>query len=279
MFILQTKEFNSNTFLGENGIISLPERCSGLWNKSKTKHIECGHEYVIDDMLGVMKCSNKECPCRIHSQIYNWARRNSIVELTYNELVNFLGSWSCTSPFDIFYYSYEKFGAFSENTSEEMSRAIEEKLRKEFDIVSIANIVINTPNIETLKSILQGYTLFSDFYEDLDKGGLLWLYERGTGFDLEGKVEDLYEKIVINQDDEKVKGVCKLVAEKNADALYQTLKESGVEVLRDAMLNHIESVDLAIVMLYERFLTCREELLSVDGNINIAKYENISKEA
>lgn len=273
---MKTKDFNYGTFLGTNDIVRLPERCDGLWNRSMTTHIECGFEYEIDNLLGVMKCTNKNCPCRIHSQIYGWARRNSITELTHNELVNFLDSWSCTSPYDIFCYRFDTMGVFSDSTDEETSKVIEGRLRQEFDIVDIANIVIGTPNIDTLRSILSGYTLFSDFYEELDKGGLLWLYERGTGFDLESKVEDLYEKIVVNQDDEKVRSVCKLVAEKNSDALYKTLKESGVEVLRDAMLNHIESVDLSIITLYEKFLTYREDLLSVDGNINIAKSVEIS---
>lgn len=270
-----TSEFNSDTFLGENGIVLLPEKCDGLWNKNKTKHIECGHKLEIDDMLNTMNCTNKGCPCRIHNQIYKWARRNSIVELTYNEIFNFLDSWSCSSPYDVFCYSFEKFGNFSENTSEEASRVIEYKLHEEYSIEEIANIVIDTQNLETLKSVLWGYTTFTDFYEDLDEGGLLWFYERATDFDLDTEVKDLYEKIVIKQDDTKVKSICKLVAERNAEALYQTLKESGADVLKDAMVNRIESVDLAIVLLYEKFLTNKEELISVDGNVSIAKQSNI----
>lgn len=260
VFYMKTSQFNETTSIGKNGVLTLQETCEGLWNKDKTIHIQCGSPIVVDTLLENMECPNIACPCKIHSQLYRFVKQKNIIEVTSNMIVEFIDEWGIENPLSIFEYSYEEDGLFISSSDKEESMLIEEKLKREYRLDEIADIVLNTKNKILLRKLLDNFDDFESLYEYLDKEGVLGIVQKVQGFEISSRISDMYEAIM-RFDEQELRKVCKLVSEDNSDALYETLRESGEGVLKDAITNSIEVLDLAMVSLFKELMKYREMLL------------------
>lgn len=260
---METSQFNENSSIGKNGVLRLQETCEGLWNKDKSIHIQCGSPIVIDKLLENMKCSNDRCPCRIHDQIYAFTRKNNIYEITSNMIVEFIDEWGIENPLEIFEYDFESDGLFIPSSDEEESALIEEKLQRDYSLDEVADIVLSTKNKILLKKLLDNFDSFESLYAYLDKEGILGMMQKIQGFDISTKIDEMY-KAIMEFDERELMKVCKLVSEDNSDALFETLKKDGKEVLKDAIINSIETVDLTIVGLFKDLIENRDLLLEYE---------------
>lgn len=258
---MKTSQFNRTASISKNGIFSIKENCDGLWSSDRGIHIECGSPYTIDTLLTSMQCSNKNCPCRVSEQLYRFAQENSITELTRDVIVEFIKEWDIENPLDIFKYKFEDDGVLVSSLDEEASKEISRKLSADFGLDTIANVVLCTKNKIILSKFMEGFESFTEMYACLDKQGLLGVFQKVCGVDLDKSTTDLYEVIMKYEDNDRLKEVCQLVSEENSEALYETLKNSGKSVLKDAFINSIDHIELAVVSLYKDLVRNRELLL------------------
>lgn len=261
---METSQFNKTTSIGQKGIMKLQETCEGLWDKQKNTHIRCGSPYVIDKLLENLRCSNPYCPCKVHSQIYTFARRNEIQELTYNTVVSIIDEWGIKNPLDILTYNYGEYGILCKGMSEEECLSIEKQLDIDLGLDEIADIVISTKNKKLLAKFTDSFSSFTELYDYLDTEGILGMIQKVQGFDISERITEMYKSVMAFNEDE-LKKVCKLVSEDNFEALYETLKNSGEGVLKDAIINSIETVDTSIVQLYRDFIENKELLLEYES--------------
>lgn len=263
---MKTSQFNRNISISKNGIFSIKENCDGLWSSNRGIHIECGSPYVIDTLLTSMQCLNKSCPCRISEQLYRFAQENGITELTRDIIVEFIKEWGIENPLDIFKYKFEDDGVLVSSLDEEESKEISRKLSADFGLDTIANVILCTRNKTMLSKFMEGFESFTGMYAYLDKQGLLGVFQKVCGVDLDKNTTDLYEVIMKYEDNDRLKEVCQLVSEENSEALYETLKNSGKSVLKDAFINSIDHIELAVVSLYKDLVRNRELLLESEDD-------------
>lgn len=134
---------------------------------------DCSNDILVTDSLTKLVCSNPYCKGKIRERL-NSIIKYFHIDLSEEEVVNFIDKYNIESPYYIFFYNPKKDGNFTDLHTKEESSNIFKQINKNRTMLLWEYLYIGgLPFLrESSEIIFKGYNDIKVFYKDLENEGM-----------------------------------------------------------------------------------------------------------
>lgn len=162
------------------------------------KCTNCDSDMYVTDSLTKLICSNPYCKGKVRERLKSLVGYLDI-NLSEEEIVQFIDKFNIESPYYIFFYNPKKDGVFSDLHTEEQSIEIYKQINKNRIMLLWEFLYLgNLPFLKESSEILfKNYTDIKSFYRDLEEKGMGLIQELLTLND--NIINDINEDEILSQ--------------------------------------------------------------------------------